>query len=132
MLSRRRDLCCSWYCGSFFETRPPTIRGGHSTIRFMTNRSIEMHDSKLQSIAVSTGYVVLEFSPAYIHQSAGRPGIDAGTGWTQRAVVRVRGDVVSGSLTELPCRLSSGWITLNEHHYENEIPIPLSFDGDVK
>jgi hypothetical protein len=40
--------------------------------------------------AVSAGYVVLEFSPAYIHQSVG-----AGTGWAQRAVVRVRGDAVS-------------------------------------
>jgi len=104
----------------------------HSTIRFMTNRAIEIHDSKLQSIAISAGHVVLDFSSAYIHQSDGRPSIDAGTGWTQHAVIRVRGDVVSGSLTELPCDLSSGYLTLNGQHSDNLIPIPLSCDGDVE
>ena len=98
----------------------------------MANRAIEIHDSKLQSIAISAGHVVLDFSSAYIHQSDGRPAIDAGTGWTQHAVIRVRGDVVSGSLTELPCELSSGYLTLNGQHSDNLIPIPLSCDGDVE
>jgi hypothetical protein len=98
----------------------------------MTNRAIEIHDSILQSIAISAGHVVLDFSSAYIHQSDGRPAIDAGTGWTQHAVIRVRGDVVSGSLTELPCDLSSGYLALNGQHSDNLIPIPLSLDGDVE
>ena len=72
------------------------------------------------------------FSSAYIHQSDGGPAIDAGTGWTQHAVIRVRGDVVSGSLTELPCDLSSGYLALNGQHSDNLIPIPLSCDGDVE
>ena len=55
-----------------------------------------------------------------------------GTGWTQHAVIRVRGDVVTGSLTELPCDLSSGYLTLNGEHSDNLIPIPLSCDGDVE
>src|SRR5580704_18713430 len=90
----------------------------------MTNRAIEIHDSKLQSIAIRAGHVVLDFSSAYIHQSDGRPSIDAGTGWTQHAVIRVRGDVVSGCLTELPCDLSSGYLTFNGQHSDNLIPIP--------
>jgi hypothetical protein len=85
-----------------------------------------------ESIAISAGHVVLDFSSAYIHQSDGRPAIDAGTGWTQHAVIRVRGDVVSGSLTELPCDLSSGYLALNGQHSDNLIPIPLSCDGDVE
>jgi hypothetical protein len=98
----------------------------------MPNRAIEIHDSKLQSIAISVGDVVLDFSSAYVHQSDGRPGIDTGTGWTQHAVLRVRGDVVSGSLTRLPCHLSSGHLVLNGEHSDNEIPIPLSCDGYVQ
>jgi hypothetical protein len=98
----------------------------------MTNRAIEIHDSKLQSIAIRAGHVVLDFSSAYIHQSDGRPSIDAGTGWTQHAVIRVRGDVVSGSLTELPCDLSSGYLTFNGQHSDNLIPIPLNRDGEVE
>jgi hypothetical protein len=98
----------------------------------MPNRAIEIHDSKLQSIAISVGDVVLEFSSAYVHQSDGRPGIDTGTGWTQHTVIRVRGNVASGSLTRLPCRLSSGYLVLNGEHSDNEIPIPLSCDGCVQ
>src|SRR5580693_2661659 len=98
----------------------------------MTNRAIEIHDSKLQSIAIRAGHVVLDFSSAYIHQSDGRPSIDAGTGWTQHAVIRVRGDVVSGCLTELPCDLSSGYLTMNGQHSDNLIPIPLNRDGEVE
>ena len=44
----------------------------------------------------------------------------------------VRGDVVSGSLTELPCDLLSGYLVLNGQHSGNRIPIPLSCDGDVE
>jgi len=98
----------------------------------MTNRAIEIHDSQLQSITISAGDVVLDFSSAYIHQSDGRPGIDAGTGWTQHVVIRIRGDVVSGSLKELPCDLWSGYLILNGRHSDNLIPIPLSFDGNVE
>jgi hypothetical protein len=97
----------------------------------MTNRAIEIHDSKLQSITITAGDVVLDFSSAYIHQSDGRPGIDAGTGWTQHVVIRVRGDGVSDSLKELPCDLWSGYLILNGRHSDNLIPVPLGFDGDV-
>ena len=82
-----------------------------STIRLMPNQAIEIHDSELESLVVSEGHVVLDFSSAYIHQSDGRPGVDAGTGWTRHIVIRVRGDIVTGSLTELPCDLSSGHLT---------------------
>lgn len=98
----------------------------------MANRAIEIHDSTLESISISADHVVLDFSAAYIHQSDGRPAIDAGTGWTQHAVLRVRGDVVSGSLTELPRDIYSGYLTLNGQRFDNLIPIPLSCVGNVE
>jgi hypothetical protein len=101
-----------------------------STIRLMPNRAIEIHDSGLESLVVSEGHVVLDFSSAYIHESDGRPAVDAGTGWT--VVIRVRGDVVNGSLTELPCDLSSGHLTLNGVQSDNLIPIPLGSDAEVE
>ena len=107
-------------------------RARRSTIRLMPNQAIEIHDSKLESLVVREGHVVLDFSSAYIHQTDGRPGVDAGTGWTQHIVIRVRGDLVTGSLTELPSDLSSGHLTLNGVQFDNHIPIPLSSDAEVE
>ena len=97
----------------------------------MPNRMIEIHDSSLESLAVEVGHVVLNLS-AYIHQSEGRPGIDPGTGWTQHAVIRIRGEVAAGELTNLPRVLLDGYLELDGQELDNEIPIPLSFTGDVE
>ncbi len=78
----------------------------------MANRVIEIHDSELKSIVLSKGEIVLELSPAYIHQSEGRPATDAGTGWLQDAIIRIRGDEISGSINELPCDLWDGKLML--------------------
>ncbi|HXA86011.1 MAG TPA: hypothetical protein VNZ47_13095 [Candidatus Dormibacteraeota bacterium] len=98
----------------------------------MPNRAIEIHDSELVSLVVDAGHVILDFSPAYIHQTEGRPGVDAGTGWTQHAVIRIRGQVASGALTKLPCGLVDGYLELDGQEFDNVIPIPLSFTGDVE
>ena len=97
----------------------------------MPSRTIEIHDSEVDSVLVDTGKIVLDLS-AYIHESDGRPAIDAGTGWVQHAVIRVHGDVVAGSLTEFPCDLSSGCLILKGERSDNLIPIPLDCDGDVE
>ena len=97
----------------------------------MLNRMIEIHDSSLESLTVEVGHVVLSLS-AYIHQSEGRPGVDAETGWTQHAVIRIRGEIDSGSLTRLPCKLVGGYLSLDDQQSDNLVPIPLSFTGDVE
>lgn len=55
----------------------------------MENRAIEIHDSAVDQITLEASAAVLHFPKVYIHSSAGRPAIDAGTGWTQEAVIRV-------------------------------------------
>ena len=49
------------------------------------NQSIELHDSVLGEIGFAEGDAKLSFVHAYIHRSEGRPGIDPGTGWSQKA-----------------------------------------------
>lgn len=98
----------------------------------MPNRAIEIHDSMLAALTVQSGHVVLSFSAAYIHETEGRPGVDAGTGWKQHAVIHVRGEITSGSLNKLPCGLTDGYLDLDGQEFDNEIPIPLSFTGDVE
>jgi hypothetical protein len=96
------------------------------------SRKIEIHDSELTSVKVSDGHIILELSPAYIHMSEGRPGIDAGTGWIQNAVIRVRGDAIAGSMNRLPCDLSDGYVKVNGDRSDNLIPIPLVATGYIE
>jgi hypothetical protein len=98
----------------------------------MANRGIEIHDSELKTVTASDGNVVLELSPAYIHMSDGRPGIDAGTGWIQNAVIRVRSNAIAGSMSQLPCDLWDGYLKVNGELSDNLIPIPLVATGDIE
>jgi hypothetical protein len=52
----------------------------------MLNQAIELHDSKVAELSYEvSGRAVLVFSSLYIHESAGRPGVDSGKGWFQQA-----------------------------------------------
>jgi hypothetical protein len=98
----------------------------------LKNRSIEIHDSKLDAISIRGGEAVLHFSEVYIHESTGRPGIDAGTGWVQEAVLSISDPDIKRSLSKFPADLLDGHIMLGESVLENEIPIPLSHKGAVE
>ena len=98
----------------------------------MPNLAIAIHDSTLASLTIQSGHVILGFSEAHTYQSEGRPGTDAGTCGIQHAVIHIRGEIASGSLTKLPCTLTDGYIALDDKESDNLIPIPLSFTGDVE
>jgi len=97
----------------------------------MASRKIEIHDSELKAVTITDGNIVLELSPAYIHVSDGRPGIDAGTGWIQNAVFRVRGEIL-GSISDLPCDLWEGYLKVNGELFDNLVPIPLDSAGNIE
>jgi hypothetical protein len=95
----------------------------------MPNRIIEIHDSVNTSVSFSQGRADLTFSSAYIHQSEGIPGQDAGSGWIQRAILRIHDAEVKGAFSEFPADLSDGRILMGEQQFENEIPIPPLYKG---
>jgi hypothetical protein len=92
---------------------------------------IEIHDSVIESLVHEERMIVLKLSHAYIHESDGRPGIDPGTGWGQRAAISIRGEIVAGGLSELPCDLSSGSLTLGGGKSDNSIPAPLNIKSEI-
>jgi hypothetical protein len=98
----------------------------------MQNRIIEIHDSVLASSSILSGYVILDFSSVYIHQSAGIPGVGAGSGWVQKARLRIKDGVIEGSFSERPTDLQAGHLALGGTILKNEIPIPLNFNGDIE
>jgi len=64
----------------------------------MSQRTIELHDSVIATIVLDGGTTLITFSHAYIHQSDGVPGVDPGSGWSQRAELRInRSSINTGS-----------------------------------
>src|SRR6266702_4867415 len=95
----------------------------------MPKRVIEIHDSVIASVSFSQGKAELTFASAYIHQSGGIPGQDAGSGWIQKAILRIPDVEVKGTFSEFPADLLGGRIRMGEQHLRNEIPIPLLYKG---
>jgi hypothetical protein len=106
----------------------------------MFNRVIEIHDSELDRIVIEDGTAVLHFPSVYIHQSTGTPAVDAGTGWVQRAILKIGDARIEGALSEElressgydAHQLSGGSIRLDENFSDNLIPIPLDAAADVE
>jgi len=97
----------------------------------MPNRAIEFHDSTFESVRREGADLTVRFSAAYVHQSSGEPGVDAGSGWVQEALLYVKDGSMTGEIRELPCDLWDGSLRLGNQLFEM-IPIPLDYDGQVE
>jgi hypothetical protein len=95
----------------------------------MPNRAIEIHDSVLAAVSFSHGEAQLHFSSVYIHQSEGVPLRDAGSGWVQKAVLRIHDANMEGAFSEFPVDLADGQTRMGQNILENEIPVPLRHKG---
>ena len=89
----------------------------------MANRAIEFHDSTFNGVERESADLALRFSAAYIHQSEGRPGIDAGSGWVQELRLLISDASLSGEILGLPGNLSDGSISLDDRRFDT-VPIP--------
>ena len=95
----------------------------------MPNRAIEIHDSVLSQISFFKNEVQLYFSALYIHESDGVPGVDAGRGWFQEALLRIQDAKVVGVFAEFPVDLTTGRTRIGQDILENVIPLPLHHKG---
>lgn len=95
------------------------------------NTEVEIHDSRLLRIDSSEHDVVLRVH-AYVHRSEGRPGVDAGTGWTQPLVLRFRAATITATAAEFPLWLLDGFLRLGDHTNDNGIAMPLDFSGPCR
>ena len=104
----------------------------------MQNKVIEIHDSALDEISLEGGMAVLHFPEIYIHSSDGRPAIDAGSGWTQEAVIRIANARIEGALSSESRKgghahyLSDGSFAINGAISDNLIPVPLDVQGEIE
>lgn len=96
------------------------------------NQIIELHDSEVAAIWFDNDEAIIIFSSAYLHRSTGEPGVDAGSGWIQRAEL-VIGDADETDLTELAfITVYGGSLEIDGIVHKNGIPIPLDSRGRIK
>jgi hypothetical protein len=95
------------------------------------NWAIELHDSTIANIAKDDSAVIVQFRPAYVHRSAGVPGVDAGTGWLQDVDLILS----EARISEQPSGLgdiSDGSLSDPSVVHENCVPLPSQLSGGVK
>lgn len=95
------------------------------------NSEVEIHDSTLTGVTPDGRDLVLRLAPAYVHRSAGRPGIDQGSGWLQDIDLVISEAVVESLPSEFPVALSDGSFSDGEVRWDNSIPLPLAVCGTV-
>jgi hypothetical protein len=93
------------------------------------NSAVEIHDSTLASVEAVSNDVIVRLSPAYVHRSEGRPGVDNGTGSRQDVDLIIRGAIVESSPIRIPCWLADGTLSAGETSWDNCIPLPLDVSG---
>lgn len=96
------------------------------------NREIEFHDSTLKEIKLDEGNAVLCFDEAYVHQSEGTPGIDAGTGWAQKINIKCSGVSVLEIPDDLPNDIDYGYFIINGVKTTNMMKLPFSTSDEIE
>lgn len=86
--------------------------------------ALELSDSHVSFIDFWDGNATIFFSHAYIHKSRGRPGREAGSGFSQQAELVMFDVTVFGSLPSLPNNISEGSLEVGGIKHEL-IPLPF-------
>ena len=95
------------------------------------NSVVEIHDSVLASVSLLGSDLVLHLAPAYVHCSAGRPGIDPATRWVQDLDLVISDASAESLPSDLPAELSDGSFVVGEARWDNTIPLPLGVTAPV-
>jgi hypothetical protein len=105
----------------------------------MPSQAIEIHDSAIDRITMEGGSALIHFPSVCIHRSIGTLFEDAGTVWTQEALLRITGAQVEGAFTAATqvwggdiIYLYGGALRIGEVISNNLIPLPLEVIADVE
>ena len=96
----------------------------------MPNAAIELHDSIVTAIRLGSD-VVIDLD-AYVHVSEGIPGVDAGTGWSQRAQMTVRDGVIRQTFEGETLCIYSGFVRVDLSRLDNMVPREIDTIGTVE
>ena len=91
---------------------------------------LELHDSRIDWIETVDADAHVHFSHAYIHKSRRTPGRNAGTGWSQEALLVIFGALSVPRLSRLPNTISDGYLEVGGIRHTS-LPLPFTRKADV-
>ena len=83
---------------------------------------LELHDSVLSGLKQDGGTAVLQLRPAYVHRSAGRPGIDPGEVYTQDFDIVIEGAQLTEDGPAVPFVVWDGAVAFGDRELVNLVP----------
>jgi len=95
------------------------------------NQAIEMHDSECLAVEfddAGRGFVLLD---AYVHRTAGEPGVSPGEGGVQRIRLEIDAMTIKGEVGLLPASVYEGSLTVGDLVQDNMVPFPASYPDTV-
>lgn len=91
---------------------------------------IELHDSTVGSIVKEGSLISVKFSPAVVHKSVGRPGVDDGTSEIQNATLVFEAGRIEGVIGDLPAEILDGELHTSSRSFPNAIFLPCHISDE--
>src|SRR6202142_3072212 len=86
--------------------------------------SIELHDSRISTIAVERGIATVRLRPAYIHRD--------GKGWSQAADIIIKEPMFEATQSEFPGTIADGLLRTGRCSFHNFLYLPVPAAGSVR
>lgn len=93
------------------------------------NRTIELHDSRIEALVRDGDDLIVVFAHAYIHASTGVPGVNSGVGLSQRAQLRIAGAGGAAQPAAFPWDIYEGALRLGSGAALRVLPVALHYTG---
>ena len=93
------------------------------------NPAIQLYDSELGAIVREEDRVDVRLLPAYVHRSAGEPGVADGIGGWQPCASTFEVATINGVVGELPTDIMSGALVVEGRSRSTMIPLPAEIKG---
>lgn len=94
------------------------------------SQSLELHDSFLKELIRRDGGVLVVLD-GYLHRSPGRPGVDAGTGWSATLHLWIEDGRVTSEPAALPFEIYTGSLGSTDGA-GGDIPVPLELKDGLR
>ncbi len=91
---------------------------------------MELHDSRVAQVTAVAQELRVAFRPAYVHESDGIPGTDAGWGYLQ-SVEFIFSEASFSEDGECRGAVADGIVRTSTVDYANLVPLPLSASGKI-
>lgn len=94
------------------------------------NEAIEFHDSDVDTLTEQAGEIVVSLR-AYVHRSTGQPGVDAGTGWIQPALLTIGNAHILERPLCLPQTIWEASLQVDQEQFPDLSPVNGILEGEL-